>query len=184
MPMIDWSVLFSSLALLAVIGTAIYLWRGFAHRLKDNFYAEQPDLRLTNLSTLQAGDVVTLTPELENVGEGVAYNCILQLSGWEGQFTANAMYPPGPRHYIHTIPIVLGPDAPIRLKPLSRCSLRIAYQDQWELRYERWYPVTQTQNVATHLYDIHLDLTRPELTQPRPSMWKMWRFLRTQSAHN
>lgn len=182
--MIDWSLLFSILVLIAVTGTAIYLWRGFVHRLKEDFDAEQPDLRLTNLSALHAGDVVTLTPELENVGEGVAYDCILQLSGWEGNFTVKAIYPPGPRHHIHTIPIVLSPDAPIRLKPLSRCCLRIAYQDQWELRYERWYPVIQTQNLATHLYDLHLDLTQVELTQPRPSMWKMWRFLRTQSAQD
>lgn len=182
--MMDWAFFIGILILIVGTGAAIFVWRGFVHRLKEDFHAEQPDLRLINLSALHAGDVITLTPELENVGEGVAYECVLQLSGWGGNFTVKTMYPPGPRHHTHTIPIVLGPDAPIRVKPLSRCCLRIAYQDQWELRYERWYPVTQVHNFATRLYDVHIDLSQPEVTQPTLSTWKMWRFLRTQSVNN
>ncbi len=178
----DWSLLIGMLILIVGVGSAIFIWRGFVHRLKDDFHAEQPDLRLTNLSALHAGDVITLTPELENVGEGVAYDCVLQLSGWEGNFTVKSMYPPGPRHQTHAIPIVLGPDAPIRVKPLSRCSLRIAYRDHWELRYERWYPVSQVYNIVARLYDVHIELSQPEVTQPNLSTWKMWRFLRTHSA--
>lgn len=177
----DWWFLLYLLSFLAVIGTGIFLWRGFVMRLRNTFRAELPALRITNLSALNTGDVVTLTPELENVGPGIAYDCVMQLSGWEGHFSVSVMYPPGPRHQTHAVPIVLGPSVPIRAKPISRCYLRLACQDRWEQRYEFWYPVTQVENMGTHLYDVHINLSELELTEPRPSVWHMWTLLHKQS---
>jgi hypothetical protein len=178
----DWWLLIGLLAFIVCTGTGIFYWRGFVTRLRNDFRAEQPALRITNLSALNAGDVITLKPELENVGQGVAYECVLQLGGWEGNFSVKAMYPPGPRHKKHSIPLVLEPNAPIRMKPISRCYLRLACRDRWEQRYEYWYPVAQVENVRTRLYDVQINLSQPELTEPNLSLWKMWTLLRKVST--
>ncbi|MBH0203181.1 MAG: hypothetical protein HP496_13020 [Nitrospira sp.] len=180
----DWSLLIGLLTFIACTGAGIFFWRGFAARLRTDFRAEQPALRITNLSALNTGDVVTLTPDLENVGQGVAYDCVLQLAGWEGSFSVNTLYPQGPRYHKHSIPIVLGPTAPIRMKPISRCYLRLACHDRWEQPYEYWYPVTQAENLNSGLYDIHINLAQPELTEPHASLWKMWTLLRKISAYD
>jgi hypothetical protein len=180
----DWWLLIGLLAFVLCTGTGIFFWRGFVARLRNDFRAEQPVLRITNLSALNTGDVVTLTPELENVGQGVAYDCVLQLGGWEGNFFVKTMYPQGPRHQAHSVPIVLRPDAPIRVKPISRCYLRLACRDRWEQRYEYWYPVAQEENVSTRLYNVHINLSQLELTEPHPSPWKMWKLLRKISVHD
>jgi hypothetical protein len=174
----DWWLLLALLIVIVCVGTAMFYWRGFVTRLRNDFHAEQPALRITNLSALNAGDVITLTPELKNVGHGVAYDCVLQLGGWEGNFSVKTLYPPGPRHQKHSIPIVLQPNTPIRMKPVSRCYLRLACRDRWEQRYEYWYPVDQVKNLRTNLYDVQINLAQPELTEPRPSLWKMWTLLR------
>ncbi len=174
----DWWILIGLLTLLVCVGIGIFMWRGFVARIRDDFRAEQPELHITNLSTLNAGDVITLKPELENIGEGVAYDCVLQLSGWEGNFSVTTMYPQGPRHQTHVIPIVLRPDAPIRMQSLSRCYVRVACLDRWEHRYEYWYPVTQVANQNTCLYNVHVDISQPELTEPHLSFWRMWMLLR------
>lgn len=178
----DWWVWIGILTFVIATGTGIFYWRGFAARLKHDFRAEQPALRITNLSSLNAGEVVTLKPELENVGQGVAYDCILQLGGWEGDFSVKTMHPRGARGQKHSVPIVLGPDAAVRMKPLSRCYLRLACRDRWEQRYEYWYPVVQVENVSTRLYNIHIDLSQLELTEPDPSLWEMWKLLRKVST--
>ena len=180
----DWSLLIGLLTFIICTGAGIYFWRGFVDRLRNDFRAEQPALRITNLSAFHAGDVVTLTPDLENVGQGVAYDCVLQLGGWEGSFSVKALYPHGPRYHKHSIPIVLGPAVPIRVKPLSRCYLRLVCRDRWEQPYEYWYPVTQVENLNTRLYDLHINLAQPELTEPNPSLWKIWKLLRKISAHD
>ena len=64
------------------------------------------------------------------------------------------------------------------MKALSRCYLRLAYRDRWEQRYECWYPVAQIKNVNTALYDVQIDLSHPELTEPNPSFREMWKLLR------
>lgn len=178
----NWWLLLGLLILLIGTGMGLFYWREFVARLWGDFRAQQPTLRITNLSILNAGQVVTLTPELENIGQGVAHNCLLQLSGWEGNFSVKTMHPQGPRHHIHSIPIVLGPDAPIRMKPVSRCYLRITCRDRWEQRYEWWYPVVQSENLGTGLYDIHINLSQPEINEPHPSHWKAWKLLRRISA--
>jgi hypothetical protein len=180
----DWSLLIGLLTVIICTGAGIYFWRGFVDRLRNDFRAEQPTLRITNLSTFHTGDVVTLTPDLENLGQGVAYDCVLQLSGWEGSFSVKALYPLGPRYHKHSIPIVLGQAEPIRVKPLSRCSLRLACRDRWEQPYECWYPVTQVENLSTRLYDVHINLAEAELTEPHPSPWKMWKLLRKIATHD
>jgi hypothetical protein len=178
----DWSLLLYLVIFLVPLGTAILLWRRFVVRLRKAYQAELPALRITNLSALNTADVVTLTPELENVGQGIAYDCVMQLGGWEGHFSVKAMYPRGPRHHTHAVPIVLGPDTAIRTKPISRCYLRLACHDCWEQRYEYWYPVTQVESVSTRLYDVQIDLSEPELAEPNPSIWKMWTFHRKRST--
>jgi hypothetical protein len=180
----DWSLLLGVLAFLVTGGAgAFYLYR-FVARIKKNFRAQQPALRITNLSAMNAGNVLTLTPELENVGRGVAYDCVLQLGGWEGTFSVMAIHPQGPRYRKHAVSIVLGPDAPIRAKPLSNGYLRLACRDCWGLMYECWYPVAQIQPVASPLYNVHIDLAHPELTEPNPSFREMWKLLQQGSPND
>lgn len=174
----DWSLLFSILAFLVIGGAGGFYSYWFVARTKQDFRAHQPSLRVTNLSAMNAGRVLTLTPELENVGSGVAYDCVLQLGGWEGKFSVMSVHPHGPRSRKHAVSIVLGPDAPIRAKPLSNGYLRLAYRDCWGLTYECWYPVAQVQSVASPLYNVHIDLAHPELTEPKLSLWEMWKLLR------
>ncbi len=178
----DWLLLIGLLIFVVGTGAGIFYCRGVITRLWADFRAEQPALSITNLSVLNAGHVITLTPELENVGHGVAYDCILQLSGWEGNFSVRSLHPQGPRHQRHSIPIVLGPDAPIRVKPVSRCYVRVACRDRWEQRYEWWYPVSQVENLSTGLYDVDVNLAEPERTEPHPSHWRVWKLLRSISA--
>ncbi len=180
----DWPVLISLFALLAIGSAAIFFLRGFIAKTKNEFQGHQPALRVTNLSTMNAGDVITLTPELENAGRGAAFDCVLQLSGWDGDFSVKVIHPEGPRYRKHSIPIALDPEAPIRAKPLSRCYLRVSCRDRWELRYECWYPVIQVQHPNTRLYNIQIDLTRPELTEPNLSFMEMWKVLRKKSLND
>jgi hypothetical protein len=175
----DWSVIVGLLAFLIVSGTASYYGFGFVARTRKEFRSRQPDLQVTNLSAMTSGDVLTLRPELENVGGGVAYDCVMQLSGWEGHFTVKALHPHGPRFQKHVISIVLNPDAPLRVKPVTNGFLRLCYRDGWGLTYECWYPVVQLRSGATPFYNISLDLEHPDVTEPHPSFWEMWKRLRT-----
>src|SRR5574337_168790 len=179
----DWFFLISLLVVLAVSSAGAFALYRFVGKTKQAFQHHQPALRITNMSAMNAGEVVTLTPEVENVGCGVAHDCIVQLAGWEGRFEVQRIHPKGPRYQRHSVPIVLGQDAPIRMKVLSRCYLRLAYRDRWEQRYECWYPVAQIKNVNSSLYDIHIDLAHPELTEPHPSFREMWKLLRSTHAN-
>ena len=174
----DWLLLIALLVVLVIIGASVFALSRFTGRIKREFQEHVPALRITNMSAMNAGEVITLTPEVENVGRGAAHDCIVQLAGWEGRFAVQHIHPKGPRYQRHSVPIVLGQDAPIRMKVLSRCYLRLAYRDRWEQRYECWYPVVQIKNVNTSLYDIQIDLSHPELTEPHPSFREMWKLLR------
>ncbi|MGE3979062.1 MAG: hypothetical protein AB7F94_15970 [Nitrospira sp.] len=174
----DWLLLIALLVVLVASGAGVLALYRFAGKIKHEFQEHLPSLRITNMSAMNAGEVITLTPEVENVGRGAAHDCIVQLGGWEGSFAVKSMYPKGPRYQRHSVPIVLGQDAPIRMKLLSRCYLRLAYRDRWEQRYECWYPVVQVKNVNTSLYDIQIELSHPELTEPHPSVREMWKLLR------
>ena len=158
-------------------GIGLFFLRRFLNNTRNEFLEYQPALRVTNLSIMNTGDVVTVTPEVENLGPGVAYDCLLQLAGWDGSFSVKALHPHGPRYRRHSIPIVLGPSAPIRMKSMSRCFLRLSYRDCWEHRYECWYPVVQVQNANNRLYNIQIDLSQPEFTEPHPSVREMWKLL-------
>ncbi len=166
------------LVLIVIIGTGVAWLRRISRTTKERYQQHVPAVRITNLSTLKAEDTITFTPELENTGPGVAYDFLLQLSGWDGTFSVKAFHPQGPRYQTHSVPIVLGPNAPIRTKLLSRCYLRLAYRDCWEQRYECWYPVSQISNVSSRLYTIHINLSEPEFTEPHPSVSTMWKLLR------
>lgn len=179
----DWLLLIAFFVVLVIAGAGNFALYRFVGRIKREFQRHQPALRITNMSAMNAGEAVTLTPEVENVGRGVAHDCIIQLGGWEGRFAVKSIYPKGPRYQRHSVPIILGQDAPIRMKVLSRCYLRLAYRDRWEQRYECWYPVAQVKNVKTSLYDIQIDLSQPELTEPHPSVREMWRLLRRTHAN-
>lgn len=178
----DWFILSVVLIGLIITGIGISFLRRFIHRTRSQYQQYLPAVRIINLSMMKAEETITLTPELENIGPGVAYDCLLQLSGWDGNFSVKAFYPKGPRYQTHTVPIVLGPNAPIRMKPISRCYVRLAYRDCWEQRYECWYPVVQTPNVNSRLYTVHIDLANPEFTEPHPSVSTMWKFLRRSPA--
>jgi hypothetical protein len=82
----DWSLLIGLVIFLVVAGVASFYLYVFIVRTKNEFRAAQPDLRIANLSAMNSGDVLTLYPELENVGAGVAYDCVMHLGGWEGNF--------------------------------------------------------------------------------------------------
>ncbi len=180
---VDWSLLILLLIVLIMGGIGWFFLHRFVTNTKDEFQEHQPALRITNLSIMNTGDVITVTPEVENLGPGVAYDCLLQLAGWDGSFSVKALHPHGPRYRRHSIPIVLGPGAPIRMKPMSRCFLRLSYRDRWEHRYECWYPVVQVQNTNNRLYDIRIDLSQPEFTEPHLSVREMWTLLR-QTSHD
>ncbi|MGE0471843.1 MAG: hypothetical protein AB7L09_25485 [Nitrospira sp.] len=179
----DWSLLIFPLIVLIPGSIGWFFLRRFIDNTRNEFRDYQPILRVTNLSTMNTGDVVTLTPEVENLGPGVAYDCLLQLAGWDGSFSVKALHPQGPRYRRHSIPIVLGAGAPIRMKPMSRCFLRLSYRDRWEHRYECWYPVIQVQNANNRLYNIRIDLSQPEFTEPHLSVREMWTLLH-QSSHD
>lgn len=178
----DWLLLIALLVVLVISGAGAFSLYRFAGKIKREFQGHLPMLRITNMSAMNAGEVVTLTPEVENVGRGAAHDCIVQLAGWEGRFAVQRIHPKGPRYQRHSVPIVLSQDAPIRMKVLSRCYLRLAYRDRWEQQYECWYPVAQIKNVNTSLYDIQIDLSHPELTEPHPSLREMWKLLRRTAA--
>lgn len=180
----DWSLLIGLPVGLALVGAGTYGLYRLVSRTKEQFAAQQPALRITNLSALNAGDVLTLTPELENLGSGTAYDCVVQLGGWEGNFSVMAIHPRGPRHRKHAIPIVLGPDAPIRSTPQSNGYLRLACRDCWGLLHECWYPVAQTKNPSTARYDILIELSHPNLTEPNLSFWSMRKLLRNNPAQD
>jgi len=180
----DWSMLFGLLIFLILIGTAAYLFYRFAARTQKAFRARQPNLRVTNLSATTSGEVLTLSPEIENVGGGVAHDCIMQLGGWDGSFAVKHVYPRGPRAQKLAIFIVLGPDAPIRARPLSNGYLRLCYRDGWGLTYESWYPVSQQSNGFSPPYTIQVDLEHPDITEPRPSLREMWQLLRPQATRD
>jgi len=180
----EWSTLFILSILLILIGAVAYSVHRFTVRTRKTFCARQPNLRITNVSAMTTGNILTFSPELENVGGGVAYDCIMQLGGWDGSFAVKHVYPRGPRSQKHAVSIVLGPDAPIRAKPLSNGYLRLCYRDSWGLGYECWYPVIQQSNGFSPPYDIEVDLEHPDLTEPHPSLWKMWTMLRTKPTYD
>ena len=64
------------------------------------------------------------------------------------------------------------------MKPMSRGYLRLSYRDRWEQRYECWYPVAQVQNANNRLYNIRIDLSQSEFTEPHLSVREMWKLLR------
>lgn len=169
---------------LIAAGVAAFYLFAWASRTRQEFRAVQPDLRVTNLSAMSAGDVLTLYPEFENMGGGVAYDCTLHMGGWEGNFAVKKVHPRGPRHQKHVASIILGPDAPIRAKPLNNGYLRIRYLDHWGHKYDRWYPVTQTRMPGRPLFDVHIDLEHPEVNEPSPSFWEIRSFLRTSTLQD
>lgn len=179
----DWLLLSALLCLLIVGGTtSIYLY-SFVDRTRKEFRDSQPNLRISNLSAMSAGKVLTLSPEIENVGRGVAYDCVMHLGGWEGNFAVKKIHPHGPRYQKHVASIALGPDAPLRGKLMTNGYLRLTYRDRWGLKYECWYPVTQIRSGALPLYNVQIDLDHPELTHPNPTFWEMWKLLRNISPH-
>lgn len=180
----DWSLLIGLAAFLVVGGTASFYLYSFVARTRKEFRATQPDLRITNLSAMNSGNVLTLSPELENVALGVAYDCVMHLGGWDGHFAVKKVHPRGPRYQKHVASIVLGPEAPIRAKPMTNGYLRLSYRDRWGQKYECWYPVAQVRSGANSLYNVQIDLEHPELTEPHPTVWEMRKLLWNRSLYD
>ena len=93
----DWLLLLGLVVFLVVGATAAFYVYGFVTRTQEEFRAAQPDLRITNMSAMSSGNVLTIYPELENVGGGVAYDCLLHMGGWEGHSIEDA--PSRPERY-------------------------------------------------------------------------------------
>lgn len=127
---------------------------------------------------MNSANVLTLYPEIENIGLGVAYDCIMLMDGWEGTCQIKKVHPNGPRFQKHNASIVLGPEAPIRTTPIQNGCLRLRYRDRWGQPYECWYHVTQVKSGAIPSYNIQIDLELPGMTEPNPSFWEMRKFLR------
>jgi len=175
----DWLSLIGLILFFVAAGIAFFHLYTFVARTRREFLAAQPDVRITNLSAMHSVNVLTLIPELENVGGGVAHDCVLRMGGWDGNLAVKKVRPRGSRHHKHTATIVLGPDAPIRAKPISNGYLRLRYQDRWGHRYDCWYLVTQVKNNQLSLYNVQIDLEHPEVNKPTHSFWEMRKLLRT-----
>jgi len=174
----DWLWLFGLVVLLIVGAIAAFYSYAFVTRTRKEFHAEQPDLRITNMSAMNSGNVLTIFPELENVGGGVAFDCLLHMGGWEGSFAVKKVYPRGPRYQKHVASIVLGPDAPVRAKPINNGYIRLRYLDRWGQKYECWFQGAQVEIGETPLYNVQIDLKDPQLNEPHPSFWEMRKLLR------
>ena len=79
------------------------------------------------------------------MGLGVAYDCLMHLGGWEGNFAVKKIYPRGPRDEKHVASIVLGPDAPIRTTLMNMAISGYRYLDRWGQKYDCWYQVDSSQ---------------------------------------
>ena len=180
----DWLLLLGLVFLLVVGATASFYLYTFVTRIREEFRAAQPDLRITNMSAMSSGNVLTIYPELENVGGGVAYDCLLHMGGWEGNFAVKKVYPRGPQYQKHVASIVLGPDAPVREKLINNGYIRLRYLDRWEQKYDCWYQVAQVEAGDTPLYNVQIDLEHPQLNEPHPSLWEMRKLLRTIPLHD
>jgi hypothetical protein len=174
----DWTFWIGAGVLAVAAGAASYYLYALVMRTRKEFRALQPDVRFTNLSAMNSGNVLTLFPEFENVGGGVAHDCQLHMGGWDGNFAVNKIYPRGAHVQKQRASIVLGPEAPIRAQPISNGYLRLRYLDRWGHKYDCWYQVTQIKNMALSLYDIRIDLDHPEVNTPVLSFWEMRKLLR------
>lgn len=175
----DWLLLIGLAFLLLIAGVATFYLHAFVARIREEFRATLPDLRITNFSAMSSGNVLTLYPELENVGHGVAYDCTLHMGGWDGHYAVKKVRPSGPRAQKHVVSIVLGPDAAIRNKAMADGHVRLRYQDRWGQKYDCWYQVKQTAGADPSLHDIQIDLENPELAEPNLSFLEMRRLLRS-----
>ena len=175
----DWLLLLILVFLLIVGAIASFYLYTFVTRIREEFRAAQPDLRVTNISAMNSGNILTLYLELQNVGGGVAYDCLLHMGGWEGNFAVKKIYPRGPREQKHVASIVLGPEAPIRSTIIHHGYIRLRYLDRWGQKYDCWYQVTQVGTGEAPLYNVQIDLEHPELKEPHPSFWEMRKLLRT-----
>lgn len=180
----DWSLLIGLASLIIAGVPGYYYLESLVAHTRKAFRENQPNLRITNLSAMNSANVLTLYPEVENIGLGVAYDCIMLLDGWEGNFLAKKVYPPGPRFQRYRASIVLGPEAPLRTTLLQEGNLRLRYRDRWGQQYDCWYRVTQIRDDAKPPYSIQIDLEHPEMTEPNPSFWEMRRFLRNISLYD
>jgi hypothetical protein len=175
----DWLWILGLVVFLVVGAVAAVYAYAFVARTRKEFRAVQPDLRITNLSAMSSGNVLTIYPEFENVGRGVAYDCLLHMGGWEGSFAVKKVYPRGPRYQKHVASIVLGPEAPVRAKPINNGYIRLRYLDHWGQKYDCWYQVSQVRTGQSSLYNVQVDLKDPQVNEPHPSLWEMRKFLRT-----
>jgi hypothetical protein len=181
----DWSLLIGSISLVVASVTAYFYLHSLVTQTRKEFRDSPPSLRITNLSAMTSADVLTLYPEIENIGKGVAYDCVMTMDGWKGQFAAKKVYPPGPRFQRFQASIILGPDAPIRASALEKSDLRLHYRDRWGQKHECWYPVIQLRDeTAAPPHNIQVDLEHPGMTEPTPSFWEMRKFLRNISLYD
>ena len=180
----DWSLLIGLISLVAASVTAYFYLHSLVVQTRKEFRDNQPNLRITNLSAMNSVNVLTLYPEIENIGKGVAHDCVMTMDGWKGQFAAKKVYPPGPRFQRFQASIILGPDAPIRATARQEPNLRLRYRDRWGEEYECWYPIIQVRGETAPPYNVQIDLDHPGMAEPTPSFWEMRKFLRNTPLHD
>ena len=80
----DWLLLLGLVSLLIVGAIASFYLYVFVTRTREEFRAAQPDLRVTNMSAMSSGTVLTIYPELENLGGGGGVRLSFA-HGWVGR---------------------------------------------------------------------------------------------------
>jgi hypothetical protein len=151
---------------------------------RKDFRVNQPNLRIINLSGVRTGDVITLLPDVENIGQGIGYECTVTLDGWKGLLSLGKIFPRGPRFQVHRLSIVLGTDAPIRSVLVSNPCIRLRYHDRWGQLYEVWYHVRQVRELDKSAYGVEVDLEHPGMLEPNPSFLEIRKFLRNISLYD
>ncbi|MDH5319258.1 MAG: hypothetical protein OEW14_12965, partial [Nitrospira sp.] len=63
----DLSLIISLLVVLTIGGITWFFIRRFITNTTNEFREYQPALRITNLSIMNTGDMITVTPEVENL---------------------------------------------------------------------------------------------------------------------
>ena len=172
------SLIVSLLALIIASVTGYIYLESVVDQTRKEFRENQPKLLVLQISALHSGDILTLSPSVQNVGKVPAYDTTVTLNGWNGQISIGTSYPPGPRFQQHNLSIPLGTDSPIRSNTISPAYLFLRYRDRWGQRYEISYPVTQVSEGDRPFYRPQIDLEHPRLVEPTPTFFEMRKFLR------
>ena len=171
-------IIISVLALIIAVVTGYFYLRSVVDQTRREFRDNQPNLRVTDLSSMRSGDLLTLFLNVRNIGKAPAYDCTVSLDGWEGQPSIATIHPPGARFQEHKLSIPLGLDSPVRTTVIDPARLRLRFRDRWGQQYQVWYSVTQVKEEHSPIFTIQIDLQHPGMLEPSPSFFEMRKLLR------